>query len=159
MGAFRSTGAMLCWRRRRGCRHLPHTVCCCRRCPSSTRWMLARGGTPGIGCSSRATWGCTCVWQYSSTSCGAISEDEDEPGRIGVVMNMVVDTILRRHSVREGFSRAPIPIEVLEDIIRCGLAAPSSKNARPWRFHVVMDPLLCEELAGAVESAEGIDSY
>ena len=61
-------------------------------------------------------------------------------------MNMVVDTILRRHSVREGFSRAPIPIEVLEDIIRCGLAAPSSKNARPWRFHVVMDPLLCEEL-------------
>lgn len=74
-------------------------------------------------------------------------------------MNLVVDTILRRHSVREGFSRTPIPREVLDDIIRCGLAAPSSKNARPWRFHIVTDPLLREELASTVESAEGIESY
>jgi nitroreductase len=74
-------------------------------------------------------------------------------------MNLVVDTILRRRSAREGFSRVPISIDILGDIIQCGLAAPSSKNARPWRFHVVTDQLLREELAVMVESAEGIESY
>lgn len=74
-------------------------------------------------------------------------------------MNLIVDTILRRRSVREGFGGAPIPIDILEDVVRCGLAAPSSKNACPWRFHVVTDHLIREELAVMVESAEGINSY
>lgn len=74
-------------------------------------------------------------------------------------MNTVVEAILRRHSVREGFSRASVPVEVLEDILRCGLAAPSSKNARPWRFHVVTHRLRLDELAGMVERSEGIETY
>jgi nitroreductase len=74
-------------------------------------------------------------------------------------MNLVADAIMSRRSVREGFIRTTIPREVLEDIVRCGLAAPSSKNARPWRFHVVSNSLLLKELADMVEHADGIDSY
>lgn len=73
--------------------------------------------------------------------------------------NPVIDAILRRRSVREGFSDAPVPSAILEDIVRCGLAAPSSKNARPSRFHVVTDPRVLDELAGAVESGEDVERY
>ncbi|MFY9821800.1 MAG: nitroreductase family protein [Thermoanaerobaculia bacterium] len=74
-------------------------------------------------------------------------------------MNLVADAIMSRRSVREGFSRTAIPRDVLEDIVRCGLAAPSSKNARPWRFHVVTNSSLLKELADMVERADCIDSY
>lgn len=77
----------------------------------------------------------------------------------GEDMNSVVEAILGRHSVREGFSASPVPIDVLEDILRCGMAAPSSKNARPWRFHVVDDRHLLDDIAAMVETADGIDTY
>jgi nitroreductase len=73
--------------------------------------------------------------------------------------NSVVDTILRRRSTRELFDGRPLPHEVLMEIVRCGLAAPSSKNAQPWRLHVVSDPPLLSEFARAVEIAKGADSY
>lgn len=74
-------------------------------------------------------------------------------------MNPVIETILCRHSVRAGFSAASVPGQILEDVVRCGLAAPSSKNARPWRFHVVTNRLVLDQLARAVENSEDIESY
>lgn len=74
-------------------------------------------------------------------------------------MNPVTEAILRRRSVRAGFSATPVAADVLEDIVRCGLAAPSSKNARPSRFHVVTDEGLLAELARAVEESQDIDTY
>ena len=73
--------------------------------------------------------------------------------------NAVIDTILRRRSVREGFRRDPIPALILEEVLRCGLAAPSSKNARPWTLHVVSDTATLDRLATAVATAEGADTY
>jgi nitroreductase len=74
-------------------------------------------------------------------------------------MNPVVEAILSRRSVREGFSGAPVPVEVLEDVVRCGLAAPSSKNARPWKFHVVTDAGMLDAIAMDVERSEHVDTY
>jgi len=74
-------------------------------------------------------------------------------------MNPAIEAILRRRSVREGFTDAPVPRAVLEDILRCGLAAPSSKNARPSRFHVVTDRDLLDVIAREVESSEDLDTY
>ncbi len=73
--------------------------------------------------------------------------------------NDLVDLILSRRSVRSGFASRPVPTEVLEQIVRCGLAAPSSKGGRPWRFHVVTDRELLAACAEAMETSEGIDSY
>ena len=76
------------------------------------------------------------------------------------VNNLVVDTILGRRSTRFGFDRdRPVPQEVLESVVACGLAAPSSKNAKPWRFHVVTSPLLLDKVAKAMLSAPGIATY
>lgn len=43
--------------------------------------------------------------------------------------------------------------------MRCGLAAPSSKAARPWQFHVVTAGELIEAAAHAMLTAEAADSY
>jgi nitroreductase len=67
--------------------------------------------------------------------------------------------IADRRSVRNGFETRGIPDAELREIVRAGLAAPSSKNARPWRFHVVSDRSLLSEFADAATTAEGADSY
>lgn len=71
----------------------------------------------------------------------------------------VIETILSRRSVRWGFADRPIPRDNLERIVECGLAAPSSKNARPWRFHVIQDRTTLDSLARAAESADGLEEW
>ncbi len=80
--------------------------------------------------------------------------NQSPPGR-----NTVTQAILGRRSIREAYADRPVPRELVEEVIRCGLAAPSSKNARPWRFHVVDDRMLLGELAHAATTAEGADTY
>lgn len=75
------------------------------------------------------------------------------------VQPRVIAAMLARRSIREGFDGQPIPEPVLREIVRCGLAAPSSKNAQPWRMHVVTDRATLAALAGAVDRAEGVDEY
>lgn len=73
--------------------------------------------------------------------------------------NPATEAILGRRSVRDGFTGEPIPKTVLEEIVTCGLAAPSSKNAQPWRIHVVTDVDLLTEIADAAVASEGADTY
>lgn len=67
--------------------------------------------------------------------------------------------ILRRRSHRVGFDDRPVPNDVLVAIVRCALAAPSSKNAQPWRLHVVTDRTLITEIADRVAKSPDADSY
>lgn len=71
----------------------------------------------------------------------------------------VIDTIMARRSVRDGFVPRPVAREDLDLIIRCGLSAPSSKNAQPWRFHVVTSERTLIAIADAVIAADGADAY
>lgn len=75
------------------------------------------------------------------------------------VRTPVIDTILARRSVRTGFAAEAVSREHLWEVLRCGLAAPSSKNARPWRFHVVQDAALRKEIADAASEADGAAEY
>ena len=52
-----------------------------------------------------------------------------------------------------------MPREALEAVLRCGLAAPSSKNARPWRLHVIQDEGLRTLIADAAAAAPDADTY
>src|SRR5689334_18937504 len=71
----------------------------------------------------------------------------------------ILDALRRRRSIRYGFDDRPIARGELAEVITCGLAAPSSKNAQPWRFHVVTDRATLRALADAVASAPTIDTY
>lgn len=77
------------------------------------------------------------------------------PGR----SSAVIDTILARRSVRDGYGQEPVHREDLETIVACGLAAPSSKNARPWRLHVVTSRRILDSIATAAETADDADIY
>ena len=71
----------------------------------------------------------------------------------------VVDTILARRSIREGYTGEPVDRGLLEAIVACGLAAPSSKNARPWRLHVITSRHILDAIADAAETADDADVY
>lgn len=71
----------------------------------------------------------------------------------------VLDTIYRRRTSRVDYVDRPVPERELRDVLRAGCSAPSSKNAQPWRFHVVRDADLLEAIADAASNAEGWDTY
>ena len=58
----------------------------------------------------------------------------------------VLEAIYKRRSVRE-FTDAPVSIEKLHEIIRAGMWAPSGMNNQPWRFVIIQDPGIKEQLA------------
>lgn len=60
----------------------------------------------------------------------------------------VLENILQRKSVRE-YSAEKLRREQLDSLVRMGMAAPSSKDMRPWQFYVVDDPKLLQALAKA----------
>jgi nitroreductase len=44
--------------------------------------------------------------------------------------------VFERRSIR-GYSKQPVPRDVIEDVIRIAQRAPSSMNTQPWHFHVL----------------------
>jgi nitroreductase len=75
------------------------------------------------------------------------------------VADPLLDAVLGRRSVRSGFDGRAVRRDVLQQIIACGEAAPSSKNAQPWRFHIMSDAGLIGRCADAVVTADGIETY
>lgn len=71
----------------------------------------------------------------------------------------VIDLICSRRSVRLGYDERPIPRAVLEQVVRCGLSAPCSKGAPPWRLTIVTDRQRLLGLARSVTSAPAAEVY
>jgi nitroreductase len=62
-----------------------------------------------------------------------------------------------RRSVRF-LSSEPVPLELIENAIRCASLAPSGANQQPWKFVVVRDPEIKRKIREAAE-AEERESY
>ncbi|KQZ90890.1 hypothetical protein ASD62_03445 [Phycicoccus sp. Root563] len=73
--------------------------------------------------------------------------------------DVILAALMNRRSIRYGFDGRSVSRSTLERIVACGLAAPSSKNAQPWRFHIVTDRPTLDELADVVTGARDIDDY
>ncbi|MBI1857065.1 nitroreductase family protein [Candidatus Saccharibacteria bacterium] len=80
----------------------------------------------------------------------------DNPHQLG---RAVLDLIQSRRSLREGFIDKPIPTEVIDEIIQSGLRAPSSKNAQPWRVHVLERGERLAGIADTVQFAKNARDY
>ena len=59
--------------------------------------------------------------------------------------NEVVASILTSYSVK-AFSEIPVTDDEIDQIIKCGIKAPSGKNRQPWRFTVVKDTALLHKI-------------
>jgi nitroreductase len=58
-----------------------------------------------------------------------------------------MDAILGRRSIRR-FEDRPVPIEMVRDLLRAAMYAPSASNRRPWHFVTVTDRALLEAVPG-----------
>ncbi len=78
----------------------------------------------------------------------------EEKGRItppesGAPFNAVEDVIYRRRSVR-AYKNKPVPEYLVRRILETGRYAPSAGNAQTWKFIVVQDPKMVEEMTDDV---------
>ena len=66
--------------------------------------------------------------------------------------NWVLQTLLNRKSVRN-YTDKEVPQDVVEQLLRAGMAAPSSRDRRPWHFIVISDKDILENLGGQLKNA------
>ena len=60
---------------------------------------------------------------------------------------IVFENILNRKSVRNYIKNKDIPDSQIETILKAGMAAPSARNIQPWKFIVVKDRNVLNNLA------------
>ncbi len=65
----------------------------------------------------------------------------------------VMATIFERKSVRS-FTEEPVSDEVLEKLVKAGMAAPTAGNMQPWEFIVVNDKNIVKEYAKVNQFAQ-----
>ena len=63
------------------------------------------------------------------------------------------ETLDKRRSVRY-FSKYPVPLEVIENIVKAAGTAPSGAHCEPWTFVVVKDPQIKSQIREIVEQEE-----
>ena len=59
--------------------------------------------------------------------------------------NNVVTSILKSYSSKV-FSTEPVSDDEIDQIVKCGIKAPSARNMQPWRFTVVKDTSLTKKI-------------
>lgn len=76
-------------------------------------------------------------------------------------MNETIETLLNRRSIRK-FKDEQVPMDVLEQILKCGTYAPSGKNMQSAVIVVVRDRNLIEKIAavnGSFVNKEGLNPF
>jgi nitroreductase len=59
----------------------------------------------------------------------------------------MLDVMMRRRSIRK-YRRDPVPREMILDMLKGAMYAPSASNRQPWHFVVIEDRRMLEEVPG-----------
>ena len=65
----------------------------------------------------------------------------------------VLEAIRTRRSVRQ-FQAQPVPEQIVEQLLRAAMAAPSACNGQPWQFVVITDRKILQQAAAANPNAK-----
>lgn len=65
-------------------------------------------------------------------------------------MSDILDMIYTRRSIRV-FERRKVDKNILTDLLKAAMAAPSASNSRPWEFIVVTDKEILSELQSKIK--------
>lgn len=92
-------------------------------------------------------------WKYfitvllvTSISCNKADTKEHKE------LNQTLETIFDRKSVRK-YTERPVEKDKLEMLVRAGMAAPSSRDRRPWEFVIVTDRNLLDKMGDGLPLA------
>jgi nitroreductase len=76
-------------------------------------------------------------------------ETKLKPPEPGAPYNAVEDVIYRRRSIRF-YQKKQVPEYLVRRVLEAGRFAPSAGNAQPWKFIVVQDPKMIQEMTDDV---------
>ncbi len=76
-------------------------------------------------------------------------ESKIKPPESGAPFNEVEDVIYRRRSVRV-YKKKQVPIYLVRRILEAGRFAPSAGNGQTWKFIVVQDQKMIDEMSEAI---------
>lgn len=68
----------------------------------------------------------------------------------------ILEFIHHRSSIRD-FTGVPVPEDILLEIVKAGMAAPSSNNLQPWSFIIVTDKEIMLKLSKNLPFAKMLD--
>lgn len=74
-------------------------------------------------------------------SCGRQTQTQSQMDK----QNAVVETLMARRSIR-AYKPEPVEREVMQQIVECGIHAPSGMNRQPWEIRIVSDAGFLDEL-------------
>lgn len=93
-------------------------------------------------------------WNYSfiallllSVACTSNTNTKEDKAS-----NPTLETIFNRKSVRK-YTERPVEKEKLEMLARAGMAAPSSRDRRPWEFIIVTDRAILDQMGDGLPLA------
>jgi nitroreductase len=91
------------------------------------------------------------VFSLNMIACGDANERKASNGE-AVAENQTLKTIFERKSVRT-YSDKEISEEIILDLLKAGMSAPSSRDRRPWQFIVISDKTILEDLGAKLANA------
>ena len=86
------------------------------------------------------------IAMIASSCCGNQSGNSD-------TAKIVLENIAARKSVRS-YTAEPVPDEMIEQMLRAAMAAPSAKNVQPWEFVVIRERATLDTLASRLKYAK-----
>lgn len=84
----------------------------------------------------------------NGTEC-ASGECEGKSNCKGVGGNAVVENIMSRRSIRN-YKEKPVERALVEEVMKCGINAPSGQNKQSWEVRIVDDPAFQNEIKAAM---------
>ena len=77
----------------------------------------------------------------------------------GSYSTSVLAAIHNRRSIRSGYEGVGLDPGIVDQIVAAGLVAPSSKNAQPWRLHVIEDRSMLRQFATLALAHPDVDDF
>jgi Nitroreductase len=113
-------------------------------------FLLACQGKSSVSQSESASSGGNSSVSLSSSSESTIDASVDDE-------NAILQAILNRKSVRE-YSDKEISQDIIDNLLKAGMSAPSSRDRRPWHFIVISDKAVLENLGDQLKNASCLKS-
>lgn len=92
------------------------------------------------------------ILTISIFSCEQPQKQDSTVQTSGKIENPTLQTILNRKSIRQ-YTNQEISADEINNLLKAGMAAPSSRDRRPWHLIVISDKAVLENLGAQLKNA------
>ncbi|KPA09572.1 Nitroreductase-like protein [Candidatus Magnetomorum sp. HK-1] len=99
-----------------------------------------------LGCHEGSSVDTSCTFCHVSSKNNTIAFEPTSIKSKSPERQKILDFFYKRRSIRS-FQKKPVPRDIIDDLLKAGMAAPSAHNWQPWIFIVVDDPKIKKTLS------------